>query len=83
MRLGVLVEVLVPVQIPSTLVLADEVRVDVKSPLPAHAITLIANPDPAVVPHCPDDRRQQLVARGDVLEEDPVLHPGTLVQQGV
>ncbi len=82
-RLGVLVEVLVPVQIPTTLVLADEVWVDVKGPFPTHAIALILYPDSAVVPHGPDDSRQQLVAGGDVLKEDPVLHPGTLVQQGV
>src|SRR5574344_2578816 len=83
MRLEVFVVILVAVQVPAAFELADEVRLQLKSSLFIHPITLITHLQLSVVPDSLDDCGQELVAGGHILEEDSVLHAGTLVEKRV
>ena len=82
-RLEVLVVILVAVQVPAALELPDEIRLQLKGPFLVHAITLIAYLQFPVIPDCLDNCSQELMAGWHILEKDPVLHSGTLVQEGV
>ena len=80
-RFVVLVVILVAVQVPAALELADEVRLQLEGPLLVHAITLIAYLQLPVVTDSLDDCCEELVAGGYILKEYPVLHTSTLVQE--
>ena len=83
MRLIVLVVILMAIQVPAALELANEVRLQLKCPLLIHPVALVSHLQLPVVTDGLNDCGQELVAGGHILEEDPILHAGALIKERV